>query len=336
VTRPVSTVEQLAISVPLPSVLEHLTDAPARLPLLGSLLAFGETACIHGQPREMKSWAAQEMAVAVATGSCAFGLPWLKAPTPRAVLLVGNEDSERVTGVRLAGLAKGHGLDAPSTIHLVIGKGCTLDDPKWQTRLIREAERLDVGLIVLDPLRSLTTKVDQGPAELGPLNHFLRQLVRETGACALTVHHDTKPAVGIVDTRRRAQRASGGGLFSIIDAPIHVEKIDDKRSLVVADGFKHSEDPPSFAFERTVDPDGAIRLVAVETGSATQADELALHEKILTVLTEHPGLAGNAIARHAHVRREGVYAALDRLAQAGKVDSVPKGRAITWFLQGGE
>ena len=60
------------------------------------------------------------------------------------------------------------------------------------------------------------------------------------------VHHDTKPPRdGKADDRPRAQRASGGGLLSISDAPMHFERISADTTLLVPNLWKFSEDPPA-------------------------------------------------------------------------------------------
>ena len=71
-----------------------------------------------------------------------------------------------------------------------------------------------------------------------------------------------------------------------------------------------------------------------EDVEAEAVNELALHERILTTLTEHPGTSGNRLAATARARKEDVYAALEQLTKAGKVDSVKKGRATRWFVVG--
>jgi RecA-family ATPase len=92
-----------------------------------------------------------------------------------------------------------------------------LADPAWQSHVIAEAQRLDAGLVILEPLRSLTTNVDQGRRELQPFARFARRLVAEVHCCLLFVHHDTKPQAGVTDTRHAstgrgigaARRATG-------------------------------------------------------------------------------------------------------------------------------
>jgi hypothetical protein len=291
---------------------------------------------LHGQPSEGKSWAALEIGVSLAVGNdCAFGLQRLRSGEPMTVYIVGNEDREKATFGRLQSILAGRGVfEVPSNIHLLVDKSCDLDQREWQTLLIREGKQLGVSVFVLDPLRSLTACVDQGPHELQPFARFLRRLIRETGAAVLLVHHDTKPVAGLIDRRRRAQRASGGAIFSIVDAPIHVERVDQRRSLVAPDGFKFSaDDPASFVFERTGDGP-MIRLVATETGGASSPADVSLQGKVLGFLRENPRQSGRAIAEAVEANRQDVSDVLESMRTAGLVDFV-KGirRALLWSVR---
>jgi hypothetical protein len=325
------------VSQPLTAAIERFSEATQRDLVLGDLLALGEIAMFHGQPRDGKTWASLEVAIAVALGDKAFGLARLTAPAVRGVLIVSNEDGERAVVGRLQLLLAGRGVwAAPSNFHLIVGQGCDLDTQVWRRRLIHEVRRLGVGLVILDPIRSLTGCVDQGPHELQPFALYLRTLLRETGVSVLLVHHDAKPAAGVTDNRRRAQRASGGAIFSIVDAPMHVERIDEHRSLLAPDGFKFCADPESFVFERVRAADGqALRLVAADSGSANDAAEVVMQAKLEAFLRDNPGRSGRDIARGVKVHRQTVSDALERMFKAGVVDAVDGARkARLWTLRG--
>ncbi len=320
------------LSVSLPELLGRETGTRTRL--LGDLIAVNEIAMLHGQPRDGKTWAALEIAIALVRGEAAFGLPALTAVKAGAVLIIGNEDAEGAYVDRIAQMCRGRGIE-PTTLvrlHFMVRVGASLDDPVWQARIIAEAKRLGVVLIIIDPLRSLTARTDQGPSEFQPVALYLRHLLSETGAAILIVHHDTKPQPGVVDTRRRAQRASGGGIFSNVDAPIHVVGLGQGRTLLTPEGFKHAPDPASILFARLHDHD-AVRLVA-EVTTAASAGDLELHAKILDFLTNTPGASGSTVARGIHGNKRATLDALEVLRAEGKLDSFQTGRAVRWFLAG--
>ena len=58
----------------------------------------------------------------------------------------------------------------------------------------------------------------------------------------------------------------------------------------------------------------------------------ALHERILAIVGDRPGLSCNGIVRQARMRRRVVLAALQQLAAAGRVSPVKAGRARRWFV----
>jgi hypothetical protein len=129
-------------SASLPELMAQMAEFPSRDPILGDLLALGEIAMFHGQPRDGKTWCSLESTVAVALGDAAFGLERFRAPRSAAVLIVSNEDSVSVYVSRLGMILAARGVKAPpENIRLIVGQGCDLDDPAWQRRVIDEAVR---------------------------------------------------------------------------------------------------------------------------------------------------------------------------------------------------
>lgn len=319
----------IRVSESLPDVLARLADVPPRTMVVQDLIALGEITLLHGQPRDGKTWVALEIAIAVTTGSSAFGLERCDVPRERRALIIGNEDTERATVERLRLLLAGRGFDAaPEGLRLLIGRNVSLDDPEWQTRILDEVRHEGIELVIIDPLRSVSAAVDQGPAELKPLATYLRRLRTETGAAILPVHHDVKPSPNRADVRRRAQKASGGAIFSIVDAPIHVERIDDRRTLLTPDGYKHSTDPVPLIVTREQCGD-SIRLIADST-SGTSAADVGLAAKIREFLLNNPNSPGNKVAQGVAERKADVIRVLKAMPD---LDSVQAGRARRWFVR---
>ena len=320
------------VSTGLADFLARASTLPARDELLPGLVAKGETGLIHGPPRSLKTWGLLEVGVSLATATPAFGL--LTPPAMARVLYVTNEDGMATVAARLRGLLAGRGLDqAPDGFRLLVHQGVSLDDPEWQERLIDETRQFDIDLMILDPLRSVTSGVDQGPREFQPTGMYLRTFTNETGAGVLCGHHDTKPQTGVTETRRRAQRASGGGLFSYMDAPIHASVAGTRTALLVPDGFKHIDDPSPILFELRVEPDGVFRLVAEQT-TGRDPNEIELHAAIIEHLRQSGGSSGRAITDAVSRRKDDVARALETLAQQGVVDCAagPR-RAKLWCLR---
>ena len=291
----------------------------------------------HAQPRALKTWCSLECGLALATGTPALGV--LPVPTAVPVLYVTNEDAWQVVGRRLDALLRGRSLTTlPQPFGFAIHAGVWLDEPQWQVRLVARIKDVGYRVVIFDPLRSLSGCVDQGPRELQPLARYLRQLIDATGVVPLLSHHDVKPLLGQRDTRQRPQRASGGGVFSIADAPIAFERLSDQTpavTLVVPTLWKIGETPPALRVRLSVDAAGA-RLTAT-TVAAADVSHVALDDQILSTLQAHTELSTRAIAAMVQAHRTTVTSRLEHLSEAEKVDSRPGARnAVLWFARGAE
>jgi hypothetical protein len=256
----------------------------------------------------------------------------LAVSEPVPVWYVTEEDGWYRTARRFAALLRGYGIEeTPDLLHISAGRGLNLDTPEWQERLIASTREQGYRVVVWDPLRSLTETADQGPRELKPFALFMRRFIRETGAVVLIVHHDTKPPANAQDTRRRPQRASGGGIFSIADAPIHVDRVDETRRMLVPCAYKFAADPPSVTV-RLEQGSEWLRLVGEET-TAAQADDAALDLRILEFLKNSPYTYGNRVASGVKARKDLVLERLKALEKRGLVDSVAESRGVKWFAQ---
>jgi hypothetical protein len=166
---------------------------------------------------------------------------------------------------------------------------------------------------------------------------FLRRITTETPAKALgLIHHDTKPLTGTrQDKRELPQRMSGGGVFSITDAPVHFQRFSETRSLVVPSNYKFSLDPTRFGFEFVSDGGGEddslapttwIRLEGSEEASEERARKNGIGAKIIAFLGEHPKSNTTAVRRAAGANAAAVTEALNELEQEGLVLCEPGDR----------
>jgi len=298
--------------------------------LVDDLIPGDGTAMLHSQPREYKTLIAQALAVAITTGTPAFGMDRLRVTEAAPVLYATEEDSWYRVTQRLGQLLAGYGLDPPpGFLHVSAGTGLDLDSVEWQERIIATTREEGYRLVVLDPLRSVTEAADQGPRELKPFACFLRRFIRETAAVVLIVHHDTKPSMTNQDQRPRPQRASGGGIFSIADSPIHVERIDETRRMLVPCAYKFAADPRGVTVRLEHGP-GWLR-VAGEEATASTPNDAAVDIRILEFLKHSPYSYGNAVVRGVRAKKELVLQRLRALADRGVIDSIDDGRGIKWF-----
>ena len=319
----------MAFVTSLPELLDRASTITEPRWLVEGLLPGDGTGLLHAQPREYKTLAAQALLVAVTTGTPAFGLERLHVSEAAPAWYVTEEDGWWRVTQRFGQLVQGYGLDrAPELLHVSAGQGLNLDESEWQERIIATAREQGYRLVVIDPLRSVTETADQGPRELKPFALFLRRFIRETGAVVLIIHHDTKPLPMGQDQRRRPQRASGGGIFSIADSPIHVERVDETRRILVPCAFKFVADPPPVTIRLEQGP-GWLRLTGEETTTA-EPGEAAVDLRILEYLKTSPGSYGSAVAKGVRANKDLVLRRLKALLGRGMVDAVEEGKGIKW------
>jgi hypothetical protein len=312
-------------------LLSETLAQPAPQMLVEDLVPADGITLIHAQPRVLKTWTALDIAVGVASGTAVFH--WLATGEGAPVAYITEEDPRRRIAERLDALWRGRNLaQPPSRLYVAAQTGLSLDDPEWQERVIAFTRRAAIRLLIIDPARSVTACVDQGPRELRPFVRFLRELQAETGTGVLICHHDTKPVVGRPDDRSRPQRASGGGLFSACESPIHAELVSEcpATTLLVPTAWKHTEAPAPLKVTLTVGEGGA-RLVAEPTHLAS-AVALGLQGRILDALREHGELSGSAIARIARGDKSRVLKALDLMARLGAIANRPGRRGATLWV----
>jgi AAA domain len=282
---------------------------------------------MHGEPRARKSLAALELALAAATGTPAFGLKRFTPAAPVTVLYVQEEDPRSLTRPRLRALINARCETCPDTLHVAVRRGVDLDDPLWVEQLIRDLKRLGATLLVLDAARRLSAKTDEGPQKVRELTKVLRLIVTLAGVSVVVVHHDVKPPTNGQDQRRRSQRASGGDWFAACAAPVHVEKISPRESLVFPEDYKFGEDPDPFTF--TCETSGGLITRLVGTNTTTEHAETAGASGKLYAWLRTNGPASKTAMKKAGFGWETVENHLGLLLKAGKVDSGPGRKAGT-------
>lgn len=314
-----------------PVFLQRSQELPAARMLIDGLLPGDGLTLTHADPRSLKTWLHLAAGIGLTSGRAVCGYCPVREAVP--VGYVTNEDGARRIGDRLAALLRGHGLPKiPDGFHFAVHRGVWLDDLQWQARIIATTKDHALRALFLDPGRSLSACVDQGPRELQPLAIFLRRFQDETGCAVWLNHHNTKPMAGQKDERRRPHRASGGGLFSIADAPMMLEKIGEtNRALLTPCGWKFAEDPPALELRLTVEGDEA-RLDA-SLAETAEAGAAALRERVLDFLAENPGAAGSHVAAGIHANKAAVLDALKALSRIDRVDCTKTARQNRWFLR---
>jgi hypothetical protein len=306
--------------------------------VVGDLVPEDGIAVWHGRPRSMKSLAALEMSLAAAIAEPAFGCERFATSTgDGSVLYLTEEDGARLIAMRLRLMLAGRGLKtAPSRLRILSRPGWNLEQTSDQAAVltaIREVSPAPV-LLTIDPARGSMPALDKGPSDAASAIRFVRQLQRETSIRAvLILHHDIKPPRDGKDERARAERASGGAVFSIADCPVNFERVDDRSCFPVPSTFKVGADPKPFRilFESATPPGEPfrdfLRARTITTDERTEAATRAEAE-VLRVLDAADDWMGTdaVIERSGPGRRADKLAALKKLAEAGRVTQWEAGR----------
>lgn len=315
------------LSIPAPEYLALLDAEPLEAPMLVEEL-WGEQAVgfFGGEPKTLKSWAALEVALCVATGAKVFGR--FAIPQPGAVLVVQEESRAADYGRRLAMLARAHGIEPSDlgALHLASQPGLLLDDEAGIARLRAEVERVAPILVVHDPLvRGIGWADADSVKEMGPVLRALRRLQADYGCAVLVVHHLRKQRQGAKD--RPGQRLRGtGDLHALASSALYFAARPGARAVEVEVEHREAAPPEPFTLSLDVDhAEGVARLTATDGG----LDELLLAgtlEEVVEVLRTADGLTAKEVERAVSRRGKTVREALRQLEEAGRATATTETR----------
>ncbi|HEY1277152.1 MAG TPA: AAA family ATPase [Thermoleophilaceae bacterium] len=290
---------------------------------------------IHGDPRARKSLVGFELALSAATGTAPFGLECFKPAEPIPVLYVQEEDHRTPTKTRLARLVRERcGEALPNErLHVIVRRGVSLDDPEDVAWLTAQIRARGVRFVVLDAMRRLSEKADEGPSIVRELVAVLRGIVTATHVTLAIVHHDVKPLAIGQDQRRRAHRASGADWFAASECPVHVERLSDTDSLVFPQDYKFSLDPQPFTFTCLYDG----RLITALKGTLStpeQAESAGPKGRVLAWFKTN-GPANKTTLRKAGFSWRELPGILDSLIKDGTIDATPgkTPRSVLYFVR---
>lgn len=217
--------------------------------LVDQLFAHSSVGLLGGPPKAFKTWVAAELALAVASGTPAFGR--FAIPDPGPVLFFGAEDPPPDLRTRFDGIARARGLDLAKVPLLLLDVAqLRLDDAGHLDRLRRTLAQHAPRLLILDPFVRLVAGLDENSArDVSAVLGALRTLQRELDVTILLVHHMRKSPAA-----HPAQQLRGSGDFSAwLDSGLYLTRDGDDRVLVVE--HRSAPAPPPFR----------LRLVPGET-----------------------------------------------------------------------
>jgi hypothetical protein len=221
-------------------------------------LAPGEPSMLVGQPEAGKTWAAQSIAVAVASGVDLWGS--MKVRTGY-VLHLSYEQQKALVIERYERLCAGlglrfHGADGVgSRIATVNYPGLYLDSPTMQPWLLLACRGAD--LVIIDAFNSALQVSDENHSSVGRCLRMLASVSHQTGSTFLALHHMTKPREVGASNRLAMVRGSSAivGACQVIytltgDARNHrtltcaKSRMDgfEKKTLIMSDWMDDSEE----------------------------------------------------------------------------------------------
>jgi len=280
--------------------------------LIDELFTSASVGLLGGPPKAFKTWVAAELALAVATGTKAFGR--FAAPDPGPVLFFGAEDPPPDLRTRFDGIARARRLDlAKVPLFLLDIAQLRLDDAAHLDRLHRTVALHKPRLLVLDPFVRLVAGLDENSArDVSAVLGALRTLQRELNVTILLVHHMRKSPAA-----HPAQQLRGSGDFSAwLDSGLYLTRHGDDRVLVV----EHRSAPAPSPFRLRLVPGDTPHLAIqdAEAGDAAAVDPLQV--RVVEHLHATPRPQSTEALRVAlRVRKADLLAALRGLADRGLV-----------------
>lgn len=311
--------------------------------LLRGLLTDGAVFAVAGEPKTAKTWAALEIAMALGTGTRAFGE--LEAVGgPRAVALFMVEDDAQSTRNRLRALAASRGLApevACARLHVENLAALDVRNLEHLARLVASVRSIPepVGAVVLDPLRDVHTAEENSSTEMAEVMRALRALRTVLGCAVVFIHHSHKSgAEG--KGRRPGQRMRGSSaIHGAVDGGLYLldltGNLETEWAMKAQAEVKRARSAGFFSLTLTVEDDANGEAVAASwafdrSGAGardrpveTAAERIAAVAGVLRAADRPLGV--REIEKRLNVRHGEVTAPLKDLGRDGNAKHTRRG-----------
>ena len=262
------------------------TEPPPHRPILLDTFDRGDKVAVIGGPKMRKSFFLLQCAVSLTTGR-AF-LCW-GVPRPFRVLYVQPEIQEHHMHRRLKRMCDALEIrNLESNLHIVNSRGFDGLDVTYYTSYAR---RVNAEVVLFDPLYKFATGDENSAMDMKPVLRNFDMLAKETGACVMYAHHDSK---GDASRKSISDRGAGSGVLARdYDACITLTAHKHNPETAVINTLLRNYAPQD-AFCATWE-NGCFRLddqAATVTGTPTE-NETAFCEYV----REHPQAIDAEIAR---------------------------------------
>lgn len=254
------------------------TEFPPAPWLITGLVTKGGTTVAAGEPKAgIKTWMLIEIAVAIATGSKAFGEFYAEAG--RVAVFFAEDQAQSVRNRVRATLAGGERSLSPGRL-LLQPRGEFIDllkddDLAWLIASARRLGKLD--LLVLDPLRDVHSGEEDKSDSMRDVMRRIR-LLGEILACTIAVSHHVPKATKDNATRRPGQNLRGSSaIHGSIDSGLYVHPGDGDGVANFTAGIvsqvKNARGAGSFGLELAITDDANGEAVRATWVHSTESPE---------------------------------------------------------------
>lgn len=308
---------------------------PVKWQVRGLQICPGRPAMLAGYGASAKTLSAQSLALAVASGTPAWG--FFETATGQ-VRHLDFEQGWHATARRYQRLSYGHNVDPRALgdrLKLAIFPQVFLDAPNATDVYAKLCDGVD--LVVLDALRGATPTQDENDSRIRPCLDNLSRVSEKTGTAFLVLHHARKQQQGGSGDPRELLRGSSAifdGCGCIYTVTAGKDK-SEPRKVQQAKPPAEAEGAPVQDFTLLVDdvpgPGNPAMGVRVSYAPIQEPDRVAQksaqydarkHE-ILEMVRRNPGLTKNSIVDRVGINKSTGLTILDELERAGAVVSKP-------------
>lgn len=299
---------------------------PSQWAVPGLQIGPGRPAMIAGYGASAKTLAAQQMALAKASGTpiwnqyaCSVG---------GKVLHLDYEQGKHASMKRYQRLARGHGIDAGALgLRLFLGvlPRVYLDDADAQEKFLAAFDGYE--LVIIDALRGAAPASDENDSSIRRTLDLLTYASERTGAASIVLHHAGKPKADGDGDKRMITRGSSAifdacGCVLIFEASKlgnGPKRVSQQKQPAEAEG------PKVPAFELTVDDiviDGNANAGVTVTWSAGAPSDPSAQaiarfgldaERLLAVVRANSGITANSLIERAGMGRTRAFKVLGAL-----------------------
>lgn len=285
----------------------------------GLELAPGAPSIWAGYGFSGKTFAAQDLAVAVATGASLWGMPVRKG----RVVHLDFEQGRRLTAARYQKLLRGRGLlDFAGNLEVGVF-------PPFRLGAATEKQLTEMcagrALCVIDSLRAAAPgDLEENSSEFRAPLDMLARISETTGCAFVVIHHARKPAKDNAGGAKMSLRGSGA-IFDACAAVLVFSGEKDRPTKVSMEKARITgECRADFELlredvETEQGPGLRMRIVGHDEQAEVSAEMTQIETHVIETVRRNPGCSKNLVFTAVGGKRNTVMATLEQLEQSGRI-----------------